>query len=80
MNLQNVAATPGGPVQVSVPSFSITAQVFDNDGRLVADLTGASAINFPADLAKIPAARRQVIYRYIAMLLIQHFGNFPDER
>lgn len=77
--LQNLTITPGAAVAVSIPSFTISVQITTNDGRPVADYTGPNAIQFPADLAKVPQARRDRISRLIAQAMIAHLAGVVDE-
>jgi hypothetical protein len=80
MILENLDATATGPVTISVQSFTISAQVYSDSGQLLNDFTGANVIRFPADLAKVPAARRALIFRQIGMAMLAHLANFPDDR
>jgi hypothetical protein len=75
MILQQLGATALGPAQVNVPRFAITAQVFDDDGKLVADFTGANVVNFPADIGKLTAAQRNAFLRQIGTHLVYALAN-----
>jgi hypothetical protein len=79
MILQQLGATTLGAASVNVPRFTISAQVFDDNGTLVADFTGANAINFPADLGKLTAAQRGTFLRQIGTHLVYALANrTPD--
>jgi hypothetical protein len=75
MILQQLGATAAGTANVNVPRYTITAQVFADDGTLVADFTGANAINFPADLGKLTVARRNALLRQIGTALVYELAG-----
>lgn len=68
--LQQFSTTIGGNASVTVPKVTITAQVFDNAGNLLADFTGANAIVFPAVIASLTGPQRQTLADQIAHFLV----------
>ncbi|CAB4174320.1 hypothetical protein UFOVP1028_28 [uncultured Caudovirales phage] len=69
--MQEHAITRNGTVSIaSFPRFTITAKVYDNDGTLLADFTGASALSFPGVVTTLTAAQQVELAQLIAQWLV----------
>ncbi len=73
MDLVNYKITPLGASAVTIPRATIEATVVDssNQALVLADLTGAAAIQFPAVLGQLSAADRAEFIAMVAGWLIQ---------
>ncbi len=71
-DLLNFSITPLAAVNVNVPRASIAATVVDsgNQNIVLADFTGANALNFPGVISTLTAAQRQELIQMIANWLI----------
>ena len=73
--LQQYAVTRNGSVSISAfPRFDITALVYDNAGNLLADFTGANALQFPAVVKTILAGHPELVDEFtqlVAQWLVQ---------
>jgi len=73
-NFQNFEITPNGSGSVAnMPRFIISTVVRDSAGNILADYTGANAINFPADLPTIlnTATERRAFVEMVSTFLIE---------
>jgi hypothetical protein len=68
--IQQFSITRGSNVSVPVPKVTITAQVFDNAGHLLADFTGANALVFPAVVTTLTVAQQADLADLIAEWLV----------
>lgn len=64
-SLQSFSITPTQAVQVNNLNFTIACQVFDDNNNLVADFTGANAIQYPACLATLTQQQQSDILQKI---------------
>ncbi len=57
---------------LTVPHFTVSARVVDSQtGALIADLTGANAIDFAVRVATWTVAQHQALVRQLAPLILQ---------
>ena len=67
--LQQYAVTRNGTVAIaSFPRFTITAQVYDNAGTLLADFTGANALSFPAVVKTLLAGHPELVDEFTQLV------------
>ena len=70
-DLQNFRITPLAAASVNVPRATIEGQICDSTtGAVLADLTGANAISFPACLKDLTADQRHELVQLIASWLL----------
>ncbi len=70
-DLQNFAITPLGAANVNVPRATIEALVTDSQsGAVLADFTGANALNWPGVVSTLTGAQRLVLAEMVANWLI----------
>lgn len=72
-DLLNFAITRQSAVSLSVPRYQIACTVVDSadQSKVIADLTGANALSFPAVLATLTAAQRDDFATHVADWLIK---------
>ncbi len=71
-DLQNFAVTRGATNQLNQPAFTIAAQIVDSQSSTVlADFTGANAIQFPAVLSTLTPAQQTQIIQMVAVTIIR---------
>lgn len=68
-DLQQFSVTPQSAAQVSVPRAVIAAQVVES-GAVIADFTGANAIQFPAVIKDLTAAQLAELIDIVASWLV----------
>ena len=68
-DLQNFSITAASAVNVNVPRFTIQCQVVQGT-NILADFTGANAIQFPSVLSTLSAAQRRELVDLIANTII----------
>ena len=67
--LQEYAVTPNGTVTVTAfPRYQIAAKVYDDHGALLADLTGANALQFPAVVKTILAGHPELVEEFTQLV------------
>lgn len=71
-DLLNFAITPQSAANVNVPRATIEATVVDssNQNVVLADFTGANALNFPGVISTLAAADRLELAQMVANWLI----------
>jgi hypothetical protein len=75
-DLQAFKITPLASASVNVPRAQIEARVVDSQsGALIADLTGANALVFPAVLTTLSAADRLELAQLIAHWLVRRVAG-----
>lgn len=71
-DLVNFSVTRSGTQSVSLPKATISCQVVDSTtGALIADLTGANAIVFPAALGNLSASDKSELADLLIPWLIK---------
>ena len=76
-DLTDFSITPQGSSSVTVPRATIAGKLVDSQtGILLADFTGANAIQFPSVLATLSVAQRKDIIDLIATLIINQKAGF----
>lgn len=73
-DLQQFTITPLSNASVTVPRFTISAQITNSKtGAVLFDFTGANVITFPADLPTLlpTAAERREFVEQIALYLLR---------
>lgn len=68
-DLQNFSVTAASAVNVNVPRFTISCQVVQG-ATVLADFTGANAIQFPSVLSTLSAAQRRELVDLIANTIV----------
>ncbi len=70
-DFQNYAATPGTAVSITVPKYTISCQVTDSTtGAVLADYTGANALQFPSVLTGLSVAQYKQVMDVLAPMLV----------
>ncbi len=71
-DIQSFTITPTGRKNVpgTIPTFTISAQVYDEGGTLMADLTGAHALAVPAVMASLTDEQVARMTNRIAIWLV----------
>ena len=72
-DLLDFSVTAGAAKSVTVPSFTISARVVESgdQSRVIADLTGAAAIQFPAVVKTLSAADLDEFVQLVAAWLVR---------
>ncbi len=75
-DLKNFTITPLANASMSVPRFTLSGQVVSSDATqtVLADFTGANAVNFPAVLGTLTAAERLEFVEMIAHWMLRKKG------
>lgn len=69
INIQSFGFTAGEAANLNLPTHTITA-IVDQDGQIIADYTGANAIQWPAVLALLSADQRTALMDEIAQRIV----------
>lgn len=76
-DFQNLTVTTQGSANVNVPRFTVECTINDSTtGAVLADYTGANAIQFPGILATLTGPQRRAILDYILSHLILMRGGY----
>lgn len=71
-DFQNVVVTSQAAANVNVPRYSVSVQVTDSTtGALLADFTGANAIQWPGVLATLTAEQRRAILEMVLTYVVR---------
>lgn len=57
-NFQEFSVTPGAAAQVTAQIFTVAVSIQEDDGTVIADFTGANALQWPTDLAALTEEQR----------------------
>lgn len=71
-SIQSFVITDTGKKNVpNCPTFTIAAQVFDDQGGLVADFTGGNVLDFPSVAATLTAQQQVWLEQLVARWLVR---------
>ncbi len=75
--MQSFSIVRAGHRNVPVPTYTITALVYDDDRNLVADFTGANALSFPACLDTFTTDEMDEFLDMTAQWVVLHKAGIP---
>ena len=77
-DIQQFSMNPAGPANVNVPTHEITGQILDlsqTPPTVVADFTGANAIQFPSVLGTLSQEQQAEIMELVGQRILQMRGG-----